>query len=104
MGKSTNGPDVTDLEVAMRAVGALHSGAVRVTITPTTGQGSGGLIVDVAMIFDVLPGSSLPSEAHAVSGWPCPNCADFIGHLYSGLVRLDWEIEKMYNALPLPEG
>ena len=104
MGKSTNGPDVTDLEVALRAIGALHSGTVSVTITPTTGSESGGLTLDIGMKFDVLPGSSLPREAHAVSLWPCASCTDIVQHLYTGVIGLDWEIEKLYNQLPLPEG
>lgn len=97
----SNGPDVMDLEVAMRAVGALHSGEVKVTITPHTGSVSGGLHIDLCMSLTVLPGSSLPKEVHAWSEWPCPGCKDFVQHLYAGVVALDWEMEKAYNQLPL---
>jgi len=98
----TNGPDVTDLQAVMRAVGALNSGEVKVTITPRTGSVSGGLHVVTTITLTPLPGSSLPATISAECDWPTQGHSDFVGFLWAGIVALDGHIEKTYNQLPLP--
>jgi len=102
LGKYTSGPDETDLQVAMCAVGALHCGRVMAAITPASGSESNGLRIAIGIHLDVLPGSSLPAEIIVESRWPCPDCVDLVAHLYGQVVMLDFAIEKAYNSLPLP--
>lgn len=97
MGKSTNGPDWTDVEMMMRAMGSLHSGRVGLTILPLGIGSSGGLSIACSMMFDVLPGSSLPAVVSTESTWPCNSHADLVAHVFGGLHRLDFEISKVYS-------
>lgn len=97
MGKSTSGPDWIDIEAMMRAMSALHSGRVGVTILPDGIGSSGGLSISCSMMFDVLPGSSLPQIVSTESTWPCNGHANLPGHVYGGLHRLDYEISKVYQ-------
>jgi hypothetical protein len=101
---SMTGPDETDLQAAMRAIGTLHSGVVEVTITPIGGSANGGLKVVVAIQQTVLPGSSLPGRVAIESRWPCADCKTLVGHLWGSMIALDHAVEKSYNQIPLPEG
>jgi len=97
MGKSTNGPDWTDVETMLRALSALHSGHAGVTLLPRGIGSSGGLTVGCAMMFDVLPGSSVPEMVATDSVWPCSEHHDLAAHVYKGLHELDFEISKAYK-------
>lgn len=97
MGKSTNGPDWIDVEAMMRAMSALHSGQVGVTVLPVGIGPSGGLSVSCTMTFDVLPGSQLPGSVNCVSTWPCSSHAEMAAHVFAGLHALDFQISKVYN-------
>lgn len=99
---STTGPDETDLQGAMRAIGALHSGEVTVIITPIGGSPNGGLLITVAMSLTVLPGSSLPSLVTVESRWPCVDCKTLVGHLWGQMIALDHAVELKWDQLPLP--
>jgi hypothetical protein len=101
---SSTGPDETDLQAAMRAVGILHSGAVTVIITPIGGSPSGGMLITVALSLTVLPGSSLPSLVTIESRWPCVDCRGLTQHLWAQMIALDYAAEQKWNTLPLPEG
>lgn len=101
---STTGPDETDLQAAMRAIGTLHSGEVRVTITPIGGSPNGGLLLEVSIHLTVLPGSSLPSRLAVASKWPCADCKTLVGHLWGQMIVLDHAVEMAWNQIPLPEG
>lgn len=95
--KSSNGPDVTDVEMMMRAIGALHSGGVGIQLSPLGIGSTGGIRVSCTMTFDVLPGSSLPEVVVAESTWPCSEGHDIWAHIFSGLYTLDHEISKVYE-------
>lgn len=97
MGKSTNGPDWTDVEMMLRAMSSLHSGHAGVTLLPLGIGSSGGLSVSCSMMFDVLPGSSLPAHVATESRWPCNSHSSLAQHVFAGLHALDFEISKVYN-------
>ena|ERR1700754_3778484 len=99
---STTGPDETDLQAAMRAIGALHSGEVTVTITPIGGSPNGGLRIAATMSLTVLPGSSLPNQVTVESRWPCADCRGLVAHLWAEMIALDYAVEMTWNQLPLP--
>lgn len=97
MGKSSNGPDLVDVESVMRALGALHSGHVVLSVQPL-GNGFGtGVAVKLSMNFDVLPGSALPAVVGSDSEWPCGVCGSFWGHVFNGLYALDFKIGEVYG-------
>jgi hypothetical protein len=98
---STNGPDWTDLEMAMRAVGGCHSGVVTVTLSPLGIGATGGFSIDTYMNLDVLPGSSLPMRVGIQSQWPCIECRDLAAHLLGQIYRLDYEMSKVYETSAL---
>ena len=95
--KSTNGPDVADCETMMRALSALHSGHVALIVSPNGPGLNGGVDIAASMIFDVLPGSSLPSAVAAHTSWPNNTSATFWGACYCTLHALDFEISKVYK-------
>jgi hypothetical protein len=97
MGKFSSGPDWTDVEMMLRALSALHSGHAGVTILPLGIGSTGGLSVSCSMMFDVLPGSSLPEHVSTESTWPCNSHASLAQHVFAGLHELDFEISKVYN-------
>jgi len=97
MGKSTMGPDWTDIESLCRAIGGLHSGRVGLTILPRGIGSTGGLEIGASIMFDVLPGSSLPPTVSVIKHWPCVSHADLAGHSYALLLELDFEISKVYK-------
>lgn len=97
MGKSMTGPDWTDVEMMMRSIGSLHSGRVGFTVLPSGTGATGGLEVGCSILFDLLPGSSLPESVSTVSRWPCAEHRELSAHVFAGLHRLDYEISKVYN-------
>jgi hypothetical protein len=97
VGKSESGPDWTDVEMMMRAMSSLHSGRVGLTVLPL-GIGAGiGLEMGASIMFDVLPGSSLPECVSSVKCWPCNSHAELSAHAFALLHELDYEISKVYN-------
>ena len=95
--KSTNGPDWIDVEMLMRAIGGLHSGHVAVIVSPDGIGSSGGVDVAASMLFDVLPGSSLPASVAVHKRWPCDTHKTLAAHAFSLLHELDFEISKVYK-------
>ena len=94
---SSIGPDEMDVETMMRAMGALHSGTVCVAFSPVGTGSSGGVLTTAQIVFDVLPGSQLPSVVGTTGQWPCNQCKSFWGHIYHLLHSLDHEISKVYE-------
>ena len=101
MGKSMDGPDMTDIIVMMRTLEAVHNAHVELTCSPDGIGSSGSGLVTVAARFDLLPGSCLPPAVAVVSKWPNSHGRTFCGHLYNELWQLDWAISQAYNQLPL---
>ena len=97
MGKLTSGPGWTEIEAMIRAINALHSGEVGLTILARGAGSSGGLSVAATMFFNVLPGSSLPPSVQVIKHWPCTAHADFAAHAFALLYELDHEISKVYR-------
>lgn len=93
----STGPDWTDVEMLMRAIGGLHSGHVAVIVSPDGIGSTGGVDVAASIIFDALPGSSLPSSVVAHSVWPCKTHKTLAAHAFSVLHDLDVEISKVYR-------
>jgi hypothetical protein len=86
-----------DVETLMRAIGALHSGRVVCEVSPL-GIGFGtGVAVNVKMMFDVLPGSSLPQEVCAARDWPCDQHGKISAHVFALLYELDYKISQVYQ-------
>jgi hypothetical protein len=95
--KSTSGPDWIDVEMLMRAIGGLHSGHVALILSPVGIGSSGGLDVAASMLFDVLPGSSLPATVAVHTSWPCNTHKTLAAHSFSLMHDLDYEIGKVYK-------
>lgn len=94
---SSNGPDWTDVEMLMRAISGLHSGTVGLIVLPRGIGASGGLSTEACMTFDVLPGSSIPSEVTVRGDWPCNTHRELAAHMFALLHDLDHEISKVYQ-------
>jgi hypothetical protein len=93
----STGPDWIDVEMLMRAIGGLHSGHVAVILSPDGTGSSGGVDVAASMLFDVLPGSSLPESAAVHASWPCAKHTTLAAHAFSVLHDLDYEISRVYK-------
>jgi len=93
----SSGPDWVDVEMLMRAIGAIHSGHVAVIVSPDGIGSSGGVDVAASMLFDVLPGSSLPESVVAHRRWPCSTHKTLAAHAFGLLHELDFEISKVYK-------
>lgn len=94
MGKSTSGPDEVDVITMMRAIGALHSGHVALTVSPYGTGSDTGVLLTAGIILDTLPGSSLPAMITAELRWPNRENASFWGAAY----RVLWELDKAIGA------
>jgi hypothetical protein len=97
MGKSTSGPDWTDVEMMMRAISAFHSANAGITILPRGIGATGGLSVGASCMFNVLPGSSIPEAVTITKDWPCSQHADLASHCFALLHELDFKISTMYQ-------
>lgn len=95
--KSTNGPDWIDVEMMLRAMSALHSVSVGITLLPRGIGATGGLSVGANCIFDVLPGSSIEPAISLTKDWPCSQHADLASHCFALLHELDFKIGQMYK-------
>jgi len=95
--ESTKGPDWIDVETLMRAIGALHSGRVGLTVLPSGTGSTGGLSVAASIMLDVLPGSSLPADILVDKNWPCSSHATLAAHAFALLHELDFAIGKVYQ-------
>ena len=93
----STGPDWIDVEMLMRAIGGLHSGHVAVILSPDGTGSSGGVDVAASMLFDVLPGSSLPTNVQTHGTWPCKDHSTLVAHAFAVLYDLDHEISKVYK-------
>lgn len=96
--KSTNGPDWIDVEMLMRAIGGLHSGDIAIVVSPDGTGSSGGVDVVASMLFNVLPGSSLPMSVAVHKVWPCNTHKTLASHAFALLHELDYEIGKVYKS------
>lgn len=93
----TTGPDWIDVEMLMRAIQALHSAHVALVASPRGIGSSGGLEVTASCIFDVLPGSSIPTATQVSKLWPCSTHKTLAAHSFALLHELDYAIGKIYE-------
>jgi len=93
----STGPDWIDVESMMRAISALHSGHVAVIVSPAGTGATGGVDVAASIIFDVLPGSSLPENVGVCKPWPCSTHKTLAAHAYSLMHELDYAISQVYK-------
>lgn len=101
--KSSNGPDWTDIEVALRAVGTLTPGIVSLTVFPRGAGVNGGVTLALAWSPSL---ASVDGEEQIVlteSVWPCPEGCTFEGHVFAGIVGLDAKLEMLSARGELPK-
>lgn len=96
--KSSNGPDMTDIESLMRALSGLHSARVELKFSPIGIGSSGGVSISATANFERLPGSSLPAIVETEEKWPNSQGLDFFGQLFNLLYQLDWRISQVYQS------
>ena len=89
MGKSTGGPDWTDIEMMLRAIDAATHGKTGVLLSPRGIGGTGGLSIDVVSSLARLPGSSEPGDLVTSSHWPCAEGCSLETHIFGGLYKHD---------------
>jgi hypothetical protein len=95
--KPTSGPDWTDVEMMLRALAAMHSASVGVTLLQHGTGATGGLSVGANCMFNVLPGSSLPPALSISKRWPCAQHSDLAAHVFALLHELDFKIGQTYK-------
>jgi hypothetical protein len=103
VGKSTNGPDWTDVATMMNAIGSLHGCQVVLTVTANTQGHNGSLCVLAEAKFDLLPGSSLPKIVSILEQWPGNRGRGFDDVCYNAVWQLDYAIGRAYENAILPE-
>jgi len=102
VGKSTSGPDWTDVATLMSALEILHGCRVGLTVI-TDGEGQNGqLSIALTATMDVLPSGQLQPIHQVLSTWPCKDCTSLAQHVFGGLYRLDFVIGEAYQQRFLP--
>jgi hypothetical protein len=104
MGKFTNGPDWTDVEIYLRALDELHGGVTMVTICAAGTGSTGGFSIVITSTFAVVPGSEASPLIESKSEWPCKKCPSLAEHVYDGLYIHDYAIGQAYQQHKWPEG
>lgn len=101
--RSGNTPDWMDVEMALRAVGDMHSGLTMVTISPCGPSPSGGMIIAVSTSWERLPGSELDplvvTERQSKAYDPVSLPAFVLGGVYAH----EDDLEKAYAAGIIPK-
>lgn len=103
LGKSTNGPDATDVETMMRAIEQAHSGEVQLTVAPAGIGPGGGLAVVLHFSQPAVGGLQSGEGVLVIAQWPCPVHRDWWACIFEGLYRLDGAIGRQYHQETLPE-
>lgn len=93
----SSGPDWTDVEMLMRAIGSVHSAHVAVIVSPAGTGFNGGVDVAASALFERLPGSSLPESVGVTKAWPCATHKTLASHAFALLHELDYAIGKVYK-------
>ena len=97
MGKSTNGPDWTDVLMTIRAIEVTHECRVEVVITTASNGHNGGGRVEVRAVFDTLPGSASAARVWVEFHWPSGRGLGLVGSVYRALLELDYKISHEYR-------
>lgn len=99
MGKSTNGPDWTDVAMLMSAIGSLHGCRVVLCVTAATQGHNGSLELLAEARFELLPGSSLPRVVTVREEWPSNRQRTLGEAAYNAVWQLDYQISQVYNQM-----
>jgi hypothetical protein len=94
---ASNGPDWTDVEMLMRAMGSLHSAHVALVVSPLGNGLNGGVMVVGSALFELLPGSALPPAVQVEKAWPCNTHKTLATHAFALLHELDFAISRVYK-------
>lgn len=102
VGKSTNGPDATDVMVMISALEALHECRVSLTVTAST-QGHNGTGTIVLLVkWERLPDSPLVKSVTTKTDWPNGHGRSFWGEMMNLLYVADFMISEVYQQRFLP--
>jgi len=103
--ETKNSPDWIDVFATQRALEALHSVIVYITMTAAVFDGPGGCIT-IAAIRSSRHGdaSVLGEPVICISGdWPCKEHADVQSCVYSGLLSMDSALSRnLWGQMDLP--
>lgn len=98
-----NGPDWTDIETAMRAIGTLTPGVVSLTVLPEGTGPTGGVRVVLTWVPSLESVTGEQDMVLSQSTWPCKEGCTFEGHVFAGLYGLDAQLEMMSASGLLPK-
>lgn len=101
MGKSTNGPDWTDVAMLMSAIGSLHTCQVVLCVTADIQGHNGQLRISAEARFELLPGSSLPRVVTIVESFPGLRHKTMGDAAYNAVWQLDYQISREYEQMEL---
>jgi hypothetical protein len=102
MGKSSNGPDWTDVAMMVSALESLHGCRIGLTVLTDEQAHAGRLSIALTAQFAVLPSGQLPPVIQVLSAYPCQECSSLASHTYGGLYKLDFAIGDAYQQRFLP--
>ena len=102
-GESATGPDMLDIEMAMRAVQEVTPGVVSLTILPQGRGATGGLHIALAWTpsLEVVNGAAEVVLSESI--WPCREGCTFLGHVLSGISKLDNKLWLLQARGELPK-
>lgn len=95
--KSSSGPDWVDVEMAIRALDAIHSGKTGVLISPRGIGGSGGLHIVITTCWENVPGSAAIEGVDTVGHWPNSGGGTLAAYILGGLYRHDFAVGQAYQ-------
>jgi len=102
MGKFTNGPDWTDVEIYLRALDVLHGVRTTVTISADGIGGTGGLRVVISSTLPRIEETGAELVVETGRSWPCKSCGGLSEHVYNGLYIHDYAIGEGYQQQKWP--
>lgn len=100
-----NSPDWTDIFTTMKAIEALHSVTVTVSLTAGVFDGPSGFTTIAALHSAASGEASVLGEPVLVmcGEWPCPEHQDYASCLYAALLTMDGKLSsKVWQQMKLP--
>ena len=101
--KAANGPDWTDVLMAMTALEQVHDCRVGLTVIPASNGHNGGGKVEVWADFATLTGNSTVRRESVHFTWPSARGFGLVGAAYRAILELDYKIGSTYKQQKLPE-
>lgn len=103
MGKSTIGPEFTDVAMFLSALDALHGCRTELIITAGLNGKNGSMDVKLVSSFPVASGRPETQLVESTSEFPCVECSNLAMHIYNGLYRHDFAISQAYENKSIAE-